>query len=400
MKIGLAGPVSTDNIARFLDGDTSRLPSGYAGAPLFGTLISGLLQRGHSVTVYTTSTDLFKSDCKPVVAAGKRFKITYCPARPRSFRYENGHWGRAVDAFRLERNYLRQAMLEDSPDLIHAHWTYEFALAALDAGLPHLITCHDAPQAVLRHMPNAYRLARYFMARRVLSRAMRLSAVSPYAKEMVEGFARVPVTVIPNPLPDTLDFSNRGTRQFDSGQPRVAMVLNGWGKLKNPQAALRAFALLRRSIPHAELTAFGADFGAGEQAQRWADTAKLSTGVVFRGRVTHDTLLKELADHDVLLHPSLLEACPMAVIEAMALGLPVVGGDTSGGVPWVIGKGGVLADVRNPVSICDALRAVLADSKLNAQLSADARENTLRRFSADVISAQYEAEYQCAISGY
>ena len=400
MKIGIAGPISTDAIARFLDDDPVGLPGGYHGAPLLGTLISSLLLRGHTVTAYTTSADLLIATGKPIVAMGNRFKIIYCPARPRAFRYENGQWGRAVDGFRLERNALREAMLEDPPELIHAHWTYEFALAALDAGLPHLITCHDAPQAVLRHMPNAYRLARYFMARRALSRAACVTAVSPYAKKMIEGFARVPVKVIPNPLPDSLDCSIKRARQFDPTRPRIAMVLNGWGRLKNPQAALRAFALLRKKIPDVELTAYGADFGKGEIAQRWAESEQLSTAVVFRGRVTHDVLLNELAVHDVLLHPSLLEACPMAVIEAMALGLPVVGGDASGGVPWVVGKGGVLTDIRSPAAICEALHAVLVDSNRNAQLSAVARENTIGRFAADVIAEQYENQYQVALSGY
>jgi len=60
---------------------------------------------------------------------------------------------RALDLFAAERAGVRQAMEEDPCDLIHAQWTYEFALAALATGQPTLVTAHDAPWRVLRHMP-------------------------------------------------------------------------------------------------------------------------------------------------------------------------------------------------------------------------------------------------------
>ncbi|OYW35688.1 MAG: hypothetical protein B7Z35_14620 [Hydrogenophilales bacterium 12-61-10] len=226
MRIGIAGHIATDIIARFLDGDTTGLPRGYYGAPLLGTLIGELLERGHSIVAYTTSSDMPHG--ARVSASGDRFKITYCAARPRAFRYSDGHWGRAADAFKLERALLAQAMLDDAPDLVHAHWSYEFALAAIESGLPHVVTCHDVPQVVLKHAPNLYRLVRYFMARRVLNQAQHLTAVSPYLKQKVEGYARVPISVVPNPLPAHPAHLSESKRQYDPSRPRIAMVLNGW----------------------------------------------------------------------------------------------------------------------------------------------------------------------------
>lgn len=399
MKIGIAGPIATDSIAWLLDDDPTGLPRGYYGAPLLGTLINSLLKRGHVVTAFTTSPDMPVALGKPVVAVGDRFKIVYCPARPQAFHYHNGHWGRAIDAFRLERNALCQAMLEHRPDLIHAHWTYEFALAALDTGLPHVITCHDAPQVVLRYIPNAYRLVRYFMAKRVLARASCLTAVSPYLQKMVEGYARVPVTVVPNPLPDGIIGATERVRQYDPARPRIAMVLNGWGKLKNPQSALSAFALLRQRIPGAELHVIGSDFGLGERAELWARAHGLAEGIHFLGSLPHQSLLAHLAESDLLLHPSLEETFGMSIAEAMALGVPVVGGESSGAVPWVIGEGGVLADVTNPSALCEAMHRILVDPELSTQLRANARKNAVNRFEAHVVAAEYDSQYQRALSG-
>lgn len=128
MKIGIAGHITTDSIARFIDGGATGLPRGYYGVPLLGTLIGALLHRGHhSIVAYTTSSDMPHAIC--VNASGD---LTYCASRSSAFRYSEGRWGRAADAFQKERALLSQAMQDDAPDLVHAHWSYEFPLAVAE----------------------------------------------------------------------------------------------------------------------------------------------------------------------------------------------------------------------------------------------------------------------------
>ncbi len=397
MKIGIAGPIATESVAQLIDGDSSGLPRGYVGAPLFGNLIPALLERGHSIVAYTTSSDMPAST--RVSASGDRFKITYCSARPHAFRYSKGHWGRATDTFKHERTLLAQAMQDDAPDLVHAHWSYEFALAAIESGLPHLITCHDAPQVVLRYSPNLYRLVRYFMARQVFSRAQHLTAVSPYLKQKIEGYARVPIEVVPNPLPAHPAHLNESKRQYDSSRPRIAMVLNGWGALKNPKPALRAFAALRRTFPAAELCIMGSDYGTGGKAETWAMAEGLTQGVRFLGTQPYPVLLAKLAESDLLLHPSLEETFGMSIAEAMSLGVPVVGGQASGAVPWVIGEGGVVTDVTSAAAIEADLAAVISDSAAYQRCAQLARTRVLENFGADRVAVTYESIYLDVLRG-
>lgn len=392
MRIGIAGPISTESIAQFVDGKSSGLPRGYAGAPLLGTLIGALLERGHHIFSYTTSADVPLS--KRVTAAGDRFKITYCPVRPRAFRFSQGHWGRAADAFRHERAALSQAMLDDAPDLVHAHWSYEFALGALESNLPNLVTCHDAPQVVLRYSPNPYRLVRYFMALRVLKQAQYLTAVSPYLKQKLESYARVPITVVPNPLPEHSAYLVASTRQYNPTHPRIAMVLNGWGARKNPQPALLAFSLLRRQIPGAQLCIMGNDYGVGGKAESWAKSKGLTNGVQFMGPQSYPELLAKLAESDLLLHPSLEETFGMSIAEAMSLGVPVVGGQSSGAVPWVIGEGGEVTDVTSPVAMKDAMLVLLSSPVAYKSYVKTARIRVQESFTADRVISAYELIYQ------
>lgn len=404
MRIGIAGPVATENIARFLENETSSLPKGYSGAPFMNTLIGALVRRGHDVSVYTTSGDISILTPEPIRVERKRFRIYYSPVRPHAIRFHEALPGRILDGFALERRHLRRAIELDQPDVIHAHWTYEFALAGLASGLPCLVTVHDSPLQVLRYMPNPYRFGRLLMAIRALRRARFLTGVSPYVADQITRFTKVPAVVIPNPMPSlpTESAGSMGRKGLqDLNKPIVAMVLNGWGRLKNPIIGMKAFSLLRSHIPGARLRLFGHDFGPGQSAERVARARGLVTGVEFIGSVPHSDLMAEISKSNVLLHPSLEEACPLALVEAMALGVPVVAGDASGAVPWVLdhGRGGVLTDVRSAHAMCQSLLHLLQDR---------VRYNTIRDagvrragelFNADTVAQQYEQEYLRAIRG-
>ena len=400
MHIALVGPISTDSIAPFLGEHGGRLPPGYVGAPLMGTLIGELLKRGYQVSAFTTSPGVQLGKNEWVIADGERFRIHYCGLRPHSFRPKHGHLGRASDVFSLERSSLRNAILSAAPDVVHAHWTYEFGLAAIETGLPHVITCHDAPHLVLKYMPNLYRLVRYWMARRCLARANVVTAVSPFLRTEVQPICPATIEVIPNPLPKAVferDARLNGAAK-SIHEPAVAMVMNGWGKLKNPEPALRAFHALRKRLPGAEMHLYGADFGPGERAEQWGRTAGITDGMRFFGKLPHLELLRNLKKADVLLHPSLLESCPMGVAEAMALGLPVVGGTKSGGLPWVVGEGGILVDVTKPQAMADALYRLLDDEGARDRAAREASGRARKLFAVETVADMYEVQYRLALS--
>lgn len=400
MKIGVAGYVATESVAPWLGRDASSLPKGFPGAPFFGGFIAALLDRRHEVSVYTLSDDIPPSEKEPVVARGERLSVYYCPYRRHSFRPNGRYLGRMVDFFRIERSALRRAMLADGPDLVHAHWTYELALAAIESGLPYVVTCHDSPLKVLLHFRNAYRLGRYFMARAVLKRATHLTAVSPYLRDELKSMASVPIEVVPNPLPPSLlKMAPEQPRKVDPAASRIAMVLNGWIDLKNPKGGLTAFGMLRNALPQAKLHVFGAGHEPDGPAARWAQRKGLMAGVQFHGTLPHRDLLAALQTMDILLHPSLEEAGSMIVTEAMALGLPIIGGVNSGAMPWITGDGaaGVMTDVTRPALLARAMQELLTDSARYESCARGAVSRARCVFSAESVAKQYEAVYRAAI---
>jgi len=289
------------------------------------------------------------------------------------------------------------------PDVVHAHWSYELAIAAMDCGFPYVITCHDSPLKVLKYFRNLYRLGRYLMALHVLKRATHLTAVSPYLRDEVAPMAGAPIVVVPNALsPVLMDMRPQAPRVPNLDAPRLAMVSNGWIDLKNPKGGLAAFALIRQKRPNATLHIYGAGYGAGGPAEAWARNEQLDANVSFHGEVPHAALLSALQTMDLLFHPSFEEAGSMIVTEAMALGLPIVGGRHSGAMPWLTGDGaaGIMTDVSKPTMLAEAVLDVLHDVPRYQGLSAGGIERAGAVFSADSVVRQYEAVYRQAIDGY
>ena len=401
MHIAIVGPIATEHITPFLGRPSVGLPKGYAGAPLLSTLIAELLSRGHRVSAFTTSLGVPISRTRWVTIDAGQFQMHYIGLRPHAFRPKFGFVGRAVDLFSVERSALVAAIRQAAPDVVHGHWSYEFGLSAITSGIPHVVTCHDAPHAVLKFMPNLYRFVRYLMARHCLKNSKVITAVSPYLRDVMQPYCKTHVAVVPNPLPSFLFDHDRlsGHRKvLKESSSRIAMVINGWGALKNAKPALLAFGLLKKQrLYDVEMHLFGADFGPGEAAEQWCRQQGLTKGLVFHGYTAHREMLSQLESMHFMIHPALEESCPMGIAEAMSLGLPIIGGEASGGVPWVIGDGGITTDVTSSQAIAAAVVELVTNKDVWQRCSAAALHRSQRTFSAYVVADLYEEQYRRAL---
>jgi glycosyltransferase involved in cell wall biosynthesis len=310
---------------------------------------------------------------------------------------------RARDFFAAERAYLLKVLRRERPDLVHAHWTYEWALAAQASGIPHVITAHDAPLAILRYDRSRYRIARTLMAYKVLSRAKRVVSVSPYVAAHLQRFMLYSgrPEIVPNGMPESV-FRRASAWARQEGQDLTfATSLNGWAGRKNGQVAIRAFAHVRKRYPRSRLIMFGSGHGMGQDGHRWADARNLASGIEFAGRVPRRIMLNRLASEvDVLVHPALEEAQGMVLIEAMALGLPVIAGGSSGGTRWTLdeGRAGLLTDVTDPFDVATALNNLAASPEARQQWGRRGRLLAVRRFHIRAVADAYERIYDGMVS--
>ncbi len=398
MHIALSGPIAGADIAPLVGRSAGELPQGCHGAPLMVQLVQELLARGHRVSALTLSADLPLEHRAAQAFEQGALRLVFCPMRRRAWRFNGLRVGRIVDLFRFERQGLQRQLAAAAPDLVHAHWSYEFAWAALDSGLPHVVTCHDCPQQVLRLQAGwqhrAYRGLRARMARRVLARAQVVSAVSPYLVQQVQSMCAAPVALVPNPVP-ALALAIQ--RHHEPGRARLLVVANGFSRLKNTAAALRAAASVASRHARVELVLLGADHGPGGEAEAWWRAQPPSPlAPIFAGPCTQAEVLEWMARSDVLLHPALEESFGLVLAEAMAIGLPVVAGAGSGAVPWVTGGAARLVDVNDEQALADAVLGLLQQPAAAHALAERARAQVLARFAPSIAVDGYEALYRQA----
>jgi glycosyltransferase involved in cell wall biosynthesis len=101
-----------------------------------------------------------------------------------------------------------------------------------------------------------------------------------------------------------------------------------------------------------------------------------------------------LSSFDVFCLPSLWEGLPNALLEAMALGLPVLASSVDG-IPEVVkdGQNGLLVPPRQTMALTKRLSELAADPALRAKLGAEAQKTVFSRFTLTRMIGEYEAAY-------
>jgi L-malate glycosyltransferase len=378
MRVVLAGPVLTSSLRTSLGLRLAGAPPGVARSPV-EPLAAALRSAGHEVHIVTTDAAVRQ----PVSIAEAGFSITYCPVRGAP------HYRarvRAMDLFEVEVRHLTAAIRALAPDIVHAHWTYEFAEAAVRSGYPHLVTMHDLGWENLLHFRNAYRLMRLVTKYRTLWRVKHLTAVSPFTAGRAPFYGYFgKVDLVPNGIEIPPDLIPRHTG--DTARP-VIVTVGDAGPIKNVRTSLLAFQQIRRRLPQAQLHLFGPGLNAAFAAD--------APGVHAHGSTPHAELMQFLAERaTVLVHPSRLETFGVILAEAKVRGVPVVAGKRAGGVSFVCADGvSRLVDIESPRQIADAVLGLIENAAAYEHARQRSRQDAVERFSISASAAAYLAIYR------
>jgi L-malate glycosyltransferase len=384
LNIAFSSPADIHVLARFMGRDEAGLAPGSGTCPPITALIMELIRRGHQVTLFTLS-DSFEKEAiydwgslRIFVGPNKRFRYLYRP----------------------QIAYLKRVIRAEAPSLVHANWTYEFALGAIASGAPTVITIHDMPWRVLRYYLGSINVwVKLAMAYMVAIRGKHFTAVSQDGARHFRRwlFIRTPIRVLPNFAGEWIFDLGRTTSPGSDRPFTFYTLLRGWSQTKNGSCALRAFQLTRKSFPDARMIMIGAGHEAGGPAERWATTQGLAAGVTFRGHMQYGALLKFVAQEtDVFVHPSLNETLSMAVAESMALKKPVIAGVRTEGMRRLLddGRVGFLVDVSEPEELAKTMRQLAGDPELRKTTAEAAFDYACKNFSPDAVVPQYEALYR------
>jgi glycosyltransferase involved in cell wall biosynthesis len=392
MHLAFCSPISLPLFDSDVEHD-GPLPQGFT-YPFAYFLAMSCLHAGHRVSVVTSANDV--PHRMAWQSRDGRLTVIVTPRR-RTIRH-------SLDCYRREVQAMRAELVALVPDLIHAQWTYEHAEAALTTGIPTLVTARDAPWLIAWHFRQGYRVLRALYASLwVNPRIRHLSAVSEHIEHYYrrEPFCRPRTTcVVPNGLEREL-FAPRPKQYISSVDAPLFLAISGWSRLKNLAPLIKAFAIVRERIPQAKLRVVGAAPGGGGRLEARLRQAGLLEHVSLVGHVPYRATLELMErEADIVVHPTLEESFSMVTLEAMAKGVPVIGGQRSGAVPWLLdhGQAGVVVDVRRPQALADAMVALARDPVRYAKLAATAHQRALKHFTLDGVIRKYMEAYQAVVA--
>jgi glycosyltransferase involved in cell wall biosynthesis len=204
--------------------------------------------------------------------------------------------------------------------------------------------------------------------RRVLGRADALVAPSEYNARAAAscGFQ---AQVIPN----VIDLSLYPYRVRRELRPRL-FWMRTFHRLYNPELALRVVARLRSAVPDVTLVMAGQDKGLGGKIRERAQKLDLQDAVRFAGFLDMAGKTREANAADIFLNTNRVDNMPVSVVEACAMGLPVVA-TAVGGVPDLLvdGDTGLLVPTEDLDAMVGAIHRLLNEPDLAERLSRNAR---------------------------
>ena len=112
--------------------------------------------------------------------------------------------------------------------------------------------------------------------------------------------------------------------------------------------------------------------------------------VDFTGIVSDDKLRHHYETCDIFVAPSRFESFGLVFLEAMMFGKPVIG-CRAGGMPEVIDspRTGLLAEPGDPVSLLNALRALLQDARYRYEAGVEARHRFERMYTSERMAEEF-----------
>ena len=196
-------------------------------------------------------------------------------------------------------------------------------------------------------------------------------------------------------VPNVVDLARFHPAPERSPNPARAAILvaRHLEPLYDNASALRAFAMVRRSVPQARLTICGE----GPELARLralAEALDLHDAVCFAGKTDHAVMAALYREHDLMLNPSLADNMPNSVLEAWASGVPVVSTDV-GGIPYLMTHdvNGLLVPPGDVYAMARAMLSLLGDPHKAGRLVIEGLLQA-QRYSWDRVAPLLMAQYR------
>lgn len=179
-----------------------------------------------------------------------------------------------------------------------------------------------------------------------------------------------------------------------SNKPHPILYIGNLSKPKRVDTIIRAMPRVVNELPEARLTIVGD----GEEHQRLESLVsqlELESRVTFAGISPHELIPQWMKTAEIFVHCSDNEGLPVAIMEALACGKPIVASPV-GGIPDLVkdGETGFLLEPDDVDGFAERMVTLLSNRQLVARMGNNARAFAEKHLARDVILEQIEAVYK------
>jgi glycosyltransferase involved in cell wall biosynthesis len=294
--------------------------------------------------------------------------------------------------------HCHRYILDGKFDVIHGLDIYS-SMALMVIGFAHrhripcVLTCHTV-------MNSDFSL---FLQRPLISwaliRADRLIAVSRASARLSHllGCPEKRITVVPNGV-DLSCFNGQinGSlmrKELGIGDEPLVVTASRLIERKSPELLVSAFARVSQVVPDAKLVIAGSGRERDNLSRR-IESLNIANSVFMLGGLPKEKVAQLMAAADIFVLSSKMESCPLSLLEASAVGVPVVCSN-AGGVPEIFQDGfnALLYPPGDDNAMAKAIICLVQDKELAKKISANAVE-TASKFTWEMTAERTLQVYE------
>jgi glycosyltransferase involved in cell wall biosynthesis len=188
-------------------------------------------------------------------------------------------------------------------------------------------------------------------------------------------------------IPNTIEINKYQFTNKDFSEPRLLWV-RSFSTIYNPIMAINVALELKKTYPNVALCMVGPNKeNLLEKCKNYAHLHSID--VKFTGKLSKDEWIKLSQDYNIFINTTHFDNTPVSVIEAMALGLPVVSTNV-GGIPYLISnnENGLLVNDDDAIAMANAIKKLLNNPEQRNSIIVNARKY-VEQFDWEIVKKEW-----------
>ncbi len=298
--------------------------------------------------------------------------------------------------FRIERKIFSGFFRDEKPDIVHAQGEGIYASLAVNSGYPNVYTIHGLRLKELQMQKSEIGIWRYLLYSRLITqhhrKATNIVAINRYTEKEIEDLHDSRVWMINN----AVDECFFGLYSSEETVPGNLLQVGGVRPRKDLITCLTAVKILHdRDVPVKMNIVGPNDQDPLVQVRKYIEEHNLAEVVQIHGLVSAADLDKFYRQADIFVLSSIEESSPIAIVQAMGAGKPIVSTHV-GGISEMVEdkKNSFLVDAGDAPALADKIEALILDRDLRCCFSIASRELAVAEWSSKAVAIKTYEMYK------